>query len=621
MSAHAGTQSAPKRGRSGHPTPGEAASPAVKLGARLRSWLPILSWLPRYRRADLPADFGAGLTTAIMLIPQAMAYAMLAGLPPIHGLYAATVPLLAYAVFGSSRQLAVGPVAMDSLLVAVGVGAIATVGTEAYVVYAIMLAAMVGLIQLTMGTIRLGFLVNFLSRPVISGFTSAAALIIGLSQLRHLLGIDLPRSNYIHEVLIEAGRHITETSVVTLAIGLGSVASLLALKRWAPKFPRALAVVVVGTLLVWGLGLDAYGVAIVGEVPRGLPHPALPKIDLAALGQLAPTALAIAFVSFMEAISVAKSVASKYSEADEHGRKPRIRAGGRGPRADRIRKHRVDANRELIGLGAANFLGSLFRGYPVAGGFSRTAVNASAGARTGLAGIITAVLVILTLLVLTPLFYYLPKAVLASIIMAAVFGLIDLAMIRKLWRLERSELAMLLLTFAATLGLGIVQGIAVGVAASVVWFVARQTRPHTAVLGRLPGTTIFRNLDRYPEAEAPAGVIAIRVDAQFYFGNVDFLERTVDRLLDEAEGRGEEVRAIVIDASAINRLDTSADTALHELDEQLRARGLELHFAGVKGPVRDMMARSGLREQLGEGRLWDTVDQAVTHAQATAQDE
>ncbi|PRQ00608.1 putative sulfate transporter [Enhygromyxa salina] len=556
-------------------------------GGRLRSWLPILTWLPSYRRADLPADARAGLTTAIMLIPQAMAYAMLAGLPPIHGLYAATVPLLAYAVFGSSRQLAVGPVAMDSLLVAVGVGAIATAGSPSYVASAILLAAMVGLTQLAMGLARLGFLVNFLSRPVISGFTSAAALIIGLSQLKHLLGIDLTGSSRVHEVVYEAGRRIAETSLPTLGIGVASVASLVVLKRLRPEFPRALAVVFVGTLLVWSLGLDARGVAIVGEVPRGLPRPALPVFDLAAMRALAPTALAIAFVSFLEAVSVGKAVVAKHAE----------------PGAPRI-----DANRELTGLGAANLLGSLFGGYAVAGGFSRTAVNAQAGARTQVAGLITAGVVVLTLVLLTPLFYYLPKAVLAAIIMTAVFGLIDLAMIRKLWTLERTELALLILTFAGTLALGIVEGIAIGVGASVVWFAARQARPHAVVLGRMPGTTDYRDVSRCPEAVATAGVIVLRVDAQLYFGNVEFLERTIEGLLDEAP----DTRAIVIDAKAINRLDSSADTALGNIDETLAARGVTLHFAGVKGPVRDMMARSGLSERLGEGRQWATVHEAVT---------
>jgi SulP family sulfate permease len=570
--------------------------------ARLRSWFPILTWLPSYRRGDLPADLSAGLTTAVMLIPQAMAYAMLAGLPPIHGLYAATIPLLAYAVFGSSRQLAIGPVAMDSLLVAVGVGALASRGSEAYVSYAILLAAMVGLMQIILGLARAGFLINFLSRPVISGFSSAAALIIGLSQLEHLLGIDLASSNYVHEPLIEAVRRVGETSLLTLAIGLCSVAVLVTLQKLAPKAPRALVVVVLGTLLVWSLQLDVSGVAIVGEIPRGLPRPSLPRLDLAAARELAPTALTIAFVAFLEAISIAKLVASSNARPDPSGRKPK-----------------VEPNRELIGLGAANLFGSFFRGFPVAGGFSRTAVNTQAGARTGLAGIITALVVIATLLLLTPLFHYLPKAVLAAIIMTAVFQLIDMEMIKRLWKIERSELVMLLLTFAATLVLGIIQGIAIGVVASLLWFVTRQTRPHMAVLGRLPGTTVYRKLERFPDAIPTPGVLTLRFDSQFYFGNVEFLERTIEQLLAAAVERGESVHAIVIDGSAINRLDSSADTALQELVESLQSRGITLYFAALKGPVRDMMRRTGLHERLGEERLRLTVHDAVLAAERSPQ--
>ncbi|MFV8752988.1 SulP family inorganic anion transporter [Nannocystaceae bacterium ST9] len=559
--------------------------------------LPILDWLPSYRRRDLPADLAAGLTVAVMLIPQAMAYALLAGLPPIHGLYASTLPLLGYAVFGSSRQLAVGPVAMDSLLVAVAVAAIATVGSEAYLAAAVLLAAMVGLLQVTMGAVRLGFLVNFLSAPVISGFTSAAALVIGLSQLPALLGLDLGRDAKPHELLIRAASQIAEVSLPTLALSAGALIGLLVLQWRAPRFPRALAVVVVGTSIVWIFGLDQRGVAIVGEVPAGLPIPALPHFDLATIEALAPAALAIALLSFMEAISVGKAMAATV-QRDPSGRRPRI-----------------DANQELIGLGVANLLGSLVRGYPIAGGLSRTAVAAQAGARTGMAGIVTATIVVLTLLFLTPLFHDLPKAVLAAIIVSAVAGLVDVGMVRRLWKVERSELAVLALTFMATLTIGIVEGIGVGVALSLAVFVVRATRPHTAVLGRLPGSRVYRNLARFPEAVPPEGVIVVRVDAQFYFGNVDFLERTIDRLLDEASERGRPARAIVIDASSINRLDSSADAALLELHDELRERGVSLYFAGVKGPVRDMMDRSGLHARVGADHFALDLDEAVLAAQ------
>jgi len=553
------------------------------MSPRLTRFIPILAWLPAYRREALRGDVLAGLTTAVMLIPQAMAYAMLAGLPPIVGLYASVTPLIAYAIFGTSRELAVGPVAMDSLLVAAGVGAIAAQGSPEYIAYAVMLAVMAGLIQVVMGVARLGFLVNFLSQPVISGFTSAAALIIGLSQLKHLLGISLKSSNLLHEIVAEVSRHIGEIHPLTLAIGAGAIILLTVLQKLRPRFPRALAVVVLGTLLVWGFRLDHHGVKIVGDVAAGLPSFGVPAIDLAVARELLPTALAIALVAFMEAISVAKAIAVR-------------------------KRYEVDANQELIGIGAANLAAGFFRGYPVTGGFSRTAVNNQAGAQTPLASIITAAVIAVALVALTPLLYFLPNAVLAAIIMTAVFGLIDTKQVVHLWRVKRSDLALLGLTFAAVLAIGIQTGILVGVAASLLWFVVRTTRPHFAVMGKMPGSAAYRNLRWAPEATTTPGVLVIRIDAQFYFGNVTFLRET---LRDLEAGMQEPLRAVVIDASSINDLDSSADTALHEIADDYARRGVRLLFAGVKGPVRLVMLRSRFFERLGTDHFFLTVDDAV----------
>ncbi|MFW6053397.1 MAG: SulP family inorganic anion transporter, partial [Persicimonas sp.] len=393
---------------------------------KITQFIPALAWLKTYDGGDFRGDLVAGLTTAVMLIPQGMAYAMLAGLPPIVGLYASTVPLVVYAIFGTSRQLAVGPVAMVSLLTAAGVGTIATGGTEAYVMYAVLLALMVGAMQLGMGLVRMGMLTNFLSHPILAGFTSAAALIIALSQLKHLLGIDLERSNHIHEILIQASSQIGNTQIAALIIGAAGIALLMGLKRYRPKWPRALIVVVLGTLAVWGLGLHEQGVAIVGDVPAGLPSFTVPEFSWDAMSTLFPMALTIALVSFMESIAVAKKIAQK-------------------------NRYEVDANQELIGLGSANIAGAFFGSYPVTGGFSRTAVNDQAGAKTGMAAIITAGVIALTLVLLTPLFYYLPQAILAAIIMTAVFGLVDFREAKHLWKVEKTELALMGITFVATL--------------------------------------------------------------------------------------------------------------------------------------------------------------------------
>jgi len=346
--------------------------------------LPIVGWLRSYQRADLGPDVVAGLTTAVMLVPQAMGYALLAGLPPIVGLYASVAPLLLYAALGTSRQLAVGPVAMDSILVAGAVGAIASVGAEQYVLIAAALGMMVGVVQAGLGFLRAGFLVNFLSRPVVAGFTAAAALIIAASQLGHLLGVHVPRTHHVHRVVWDALRSVSDWSWPTLALGVASVATLVIFKKRWPRLPAALAVVVVATLVVWAFGLSSRGVAIVGEVPAGLPGFQIPIVDTAILIELIPAAATIALVSFMEAISVGRTFAQQF-------------------------RYDIYPNRELIALGFANLAGSATGGYPIAGGFSRTAVNVRAGARTQLAALVTCAVVIVTLLFLTRAFFYLPR--------------------------------------------------------------------------------------------------------------------------------------------------------------------------------------------------------------------
>ncbi|MFP4597858.1 MAG: SulP family inorganic anion transporter [Persicimonas sp.] len=553
---------------------------------KITQFIPALAWLKTYDGGDFRGDLVAGLTTAVMLIPQGMAYAMLAGLPPIVGLYASTVPLVVYAIFGTSRQLAVGPVAMVSLLTAAGVGTIATGGTEAYVMYAVLLALMVGAMQLGMGLVRMGMLTNFLSHPILAGFTSAAALIIALSQLKHLLGIDLERSNHIHEILIQAFSQIGNTQIAALIIGAAGIALLMGMKRYRPKWPRALIVVVLGTLAVWGLGLHDQGVAIVGDVPAGLPSFTVPEFSWDAMSTLFPMALTIALVSFMESIAVAKNIAQK-------------------------NRYEVDANQELIGLGSANIAGAFFGSYPVTGGFSRTAVNDQAGAKTGMAAIITAGVIALTLVLLTPLFYYLPQAILAAIIMTAVFGLVDFREAKHLWKVEKTELALMGITFVATLSVGIEEGILIGAGASLLWFVYKTTTPHVAVLGKFPDSTVYRNVNRFDEVETTDGLLTVRIDSQFYYGNVTFLKDTLNKLEKQMNSP---LRAVVLDGSSINQLDSSAETALHHIVEDYQARGIGFYLASPKGPVRDMMRRASLWKLLGDDHITYTVHEAVEAA-------
>lgn len=528
------------------------------------------------------ADVIAGITTAILLVPQAMAYALLAGLPPQFGLYASCVPLLVYAALGTSRRLAIGPVAIDSLLVAAAVAPLAVATGLGYQSLALTLTLMVGTLQALMGLARLGFVANFLSRPVLGGFTSATALLIASSQIGALTGVTLPRGRF-DEVVMALVARSRELHWPTLAFGLTALVGMWLLEIYFKRFPRALALVAIATLTSALLDVESAGVALVGAVPSGLPEIAAPLGSISAWQALMPAAVSIAVVSFVESLSVAQYLA---------------RSDGQD----------VNPNRELLAVGGANIASSFFGGYVVSGGLSRSAINAEAGAQSRVAGIVTALCVGLTLMFFTPLFRHLPKAVLAAIVLSAALRLIDGGQARRLWTIKRSDFGLLLLSFGVTLLLGVQLGLALGVGSSVVLFLVKTTRPHAAVLGRLPGTDCYRNVKRFPEAEVRDDLLIVRVDAQFYFGNVTFLKRALDELRRERSS----LRAIVLDASGMNQLDSSALDALLELDERLRNAGVSLLFAEVKGPVRDVLERSGWLSQLqARGRIFLRVHDAV----------
>ncbi len=550
----------------------------------IKKYIPALEWLPNYQKKWLKGDLSAGLTVGVMLIPQGMAYAMIAGLPPVYGLYAVTIPLLIYGLLGTSRQLAVGPVAMVSLLTAAGIGAIAEGGTETYILLAITLSLIVGLLQFFLGVFKLGFLVNFLSHPVISGFTSAAALIIGLSQLKHLLGIDIPRSHHVHEIIINAVKQFDLINWVTVGIGIGGIVLIKAIKNINKAIPSQLAAVVFGIVVVWSFGLTEHAVKIVGAVPDGLPSFSAPSFDITQWQALLPIALTIALVGFMESIAVAKAIQAKHKD------------------------YKIIPNQELIALGAANIGGAFFQSYPVTGGFSRTAVNDQAGAKSGMASIISAALVVLTLLFLTPLFYYLPKAILASVIMVAVFGLIDIKEAKHLWTSNKTDFWMLVITFIATLSLGIEKGIMAGVVLSLLAVIYQTTKPHVAILGKIPDTDYYRNTERFSTIREPKNLLVLRFDAQLYFANTTFVKETIENHIAR---RGNTLEGLVIDAGGTNNLDSSGAHLLEDILEECKAKDLKLYFAGVKGPVRDALERSHLTEKIGAENFFMSVNEAV----------
>ncbi|MBQ0893390.1 sulfate permease [Micromonospora sp. U56] len=527
--------------------------------------LPLFGWLRRYDRVTLRYDLIAGLTVAVMLVPQSMAYAALAGMPPVTGLYASIVPLLVYALLGTSGSLAVGPVAITALMTSAALAPLADGNPARYAALAGLLALLVGAIQALMGVLRLGVLVNFMSHSVLSGFTSAAAIVIAASQIKDLFGLKAGRAETFPEIVESVWHSATTAHGLTILVSLASVAGLVLLRRYVPKLPGALLIVAGVTAVSAALSFGERGVKILTDVPGGIPAPALPALSAQDIQALLPAAVAIALVAYMEGIAVAKALAAKS-------------------------RQQVSPNQELVAVGAANVSAGLFQAFPVAGGFSRSAVNFSAGARTPVATVLTAVMVALTALVLTPAFYHLPKAVLAAIVVVAVLGLVDRKGAVTAWRARRSDGVTLALTFLVTLVFGVEPGLAAGVAFSLGVFLWRSARPHTAELGRVPGTDTYRNVARYTGLSTDPRVAVIRVDGPLYFANAQLLE---DRLLTLAEQR-EGLEAIVLDASAISDTDADGAHALAELRERVAARGVVLHLATVRGPVRDLLDRAGV---------------------------
>lgn len=557
--------------------PNHRTTGSTQRGPRISTWVPALDWARGYRRRDLPQDFVAGVIVTIMLIPQSLAYAMLAGLPPYVGLYASIAPLIAYAVFGTSRTLAVGPVAVISLMTASAIAPIAEPGSAAYLSAALTLAMMSGLILLAMSLLRLGVLASLLSHPVISGFITGAGILIAFSQLRHVLGVEAG-GHTLPEIVPALAEALPRTNLPTLAVGLAAIAFLVWARKGLGSLLRRLGLgerpagimarttpvvaVALSVMAVERLDLAAHGVAVVGAVPSGLPPLTLPDFAPALWLALLPSAVLISLVGFVESISVAQTLAAK-------------------------RRQRVDADRELSGLGAANISAALTGGYPVTGGFARSVVNFDAGARTPLASVFTALGIAVTALYFTGLFELLPRAVLAATIIVAVLSLVDIAALKRTWRYSKSDFAAMAVTIAVVLAIGVEAGIVAGVALSLVLFLWRTSRPHMAVVGQVPGSEHFRNILRHDVVVSPT-VLSVRVDESLYFINARHLE---DRIYALAAERPE-VRHAVLMCPAVNLIDASALESLEALADRLKAAGVQFHLSEVKGPVMDRLERS-----------------------------
>jgi len=555
------------------------------MNLKAKNIFPILDWLPNYKKSWFKGDLAAGLTVGIMLVPQGIAYALIAGLSPIYGLYTAMIPQIVYAVFGTSRQLAVGPVAMDSLIVASGVATLAEIGTENFVEFAILLAFMMGVLQVIFGVFKLGFLVNFLSRPVISGFTSAAALIIAFSQLKHLLGVNIERNNKLHSLVIDLFQHLKEINYIAFAIGGISIIILIFFKRITKKIPAALIVVVLGILVVKYLRLDEVGVQIIGDIPEGLPPFKIPSFNIEIMKELFPIALTLSFIAFLEAISVAKAIELKHAN------------------------YKVAPNKELIAIGMGNIVGSFFQTYPATGGMSRTAVNNQVGANTPMAAIIASLIVAFTLLFLTPVFYYLPKSIIAAIIIVAVYGLLDFKVPKQILKYSKRELVILNSTLLVTAVVGIKEGIFTGVILSISMLIYRSTKPHIAILGKVSGTHFYRNIKRFEGLlEVKEDILIVRFDAQLYFANVQYFKDKLDECVIE---KGTDLKLIIIDGESINSIDSSGVYMLYEIIKIYNNLKIDIVFTGMKGPVRDVFEKSEIMKQISYENCFMSIQEAV----------
>lgn len=561
----------------------------------LQRLLPCLGWLHRYEREAAGRDALAAVIVTLMLIPQSLAYAMLAGLPPVTGLYASILPLLAYTLFGTSSALAVGPVAVISLMTAAALGPLFTVGSPDYVAAALLLALLSGGILILMAVLRLGFIATFLSHPVISGFISAASILIAVGQLPHILGISVGGGNVL-ETLAVLVTAVRATHLPTLALGIGSLVLLLVARKFfkvwlcrlgvnerlAANLAKAGPVItlLLAVLVVTSLDLAAAGVAVVGAVPSGLPPLTVPSLDAALALKLLPAALLISLVGFVESVSVGHTLAAR-------------------------RRERIEPNQELVGLGSANIAAAISGGFPVTGGLARSIVNHDAGARTPMTGAFTALGIAITAMLFTPLFHNLPHAVLAAIIIVAVLSLVDFRILRRTWHYSRPDALAMAATMLGVLLIGVEVGILLGVGLSLFLFLKRTSEPHIAVVGQLPGSQHFRNVDRYLVVESPV-VLSMRVDESLYFPNARYLEDQVA----EQVGLHPGIQHLVLMCPAVNLIDASALESLETISERLRTAGIQLHLSEVKGPVMDQLRRSDFLDRFG-GQVFVTQYDAL----------
>lgn len=551
--------------------------------------LPFFSQVstPNYGSRGLWADIAAGITVGVLLIPQGMAYALIIGLPPVYGLYASLAPLLIYALLGTSRSLAIGPTALSSLLTVAAIGPLAAGDPQLLITLAISMAFWAGLIRFLLGTFQLGFLADFLSKPILSGFTAAAGIIIASSQLKHILGIQTPGSEGFLSLWTYTFSHLGDVHIPTLVLG-GSALAFIGVMRisWIKKripVPGTLLLVVLAIACSYFTNCEARGISLVGTITPGLPYFTLPNLNLSWAGKLLPGAITLAVLGFIESISIAKWAAQQQQD------------------------HVVKPNQELASIGLANMAGAFLQGFPVTGSFSRTAINHQLGNRTQVSGLVSALFVLLTLLFLTPLLYFLPKAALAAIIIMAVIKLVDIPLAKRLWQVDKPDFMTWLITFLATLFIGIEMGVLTGVLLALLLVVYQTARPHYAVLGRLPGSNMYRNVARFPKAIQRPDLLAIRFDARLFFGNAG----TFREIFTQEIQQKPDVKLVVLSASSMHALDATGVDALREVWRDCQEKGIVFYISGAIGPMRDACFRHGLFKEISRKAFFLSVHDAV----------
>ena len=515
---------------------------------------------------DFKKNFFSGLTVGVLLVPQAIAYAFLAGLPPIYGLYSCLIPILIYAIFGTSPHLNIGPVAITSIILMAGISKLAPPFSESYIYFVLATGCITGIVQVFLGLLKMGFITQIMSEPVISGFISAAAIVIILSQLGSGFGLEVPKGITPIEVIIYFFNHLHEVHLLTAILTILSVSVLLISKKIKPNFPMPLVLIITMTILSYALNFKKLGVDILGKIPKGLPQLQTFELSINTLEQIAPTVFTLVIIGYMGSIGIAKSFEMKHQT------------------------YKINPNKELIALGLAKIFGTFFQGNLASGSYSRSAINEAAGATTKISGVISAGVIALTLLFLTPLIYYLPKPSLAAIILTSVFSLLKIKEAKRYLQVQTSELLVMLLTFIIALGINIEYGILTGVLLSLILFQYRSSKPHVAELIKIPNTNYYRNHNRFPEGTPHKDFIILRFDDQLYFGNSDYFKENIYSYIEKRE---KTPKYVILQASNIHHLDSTGLSTLENVHRDLKSKNIQMLFCGVIGPVRDVISRSG----------------------------